>query len=125
TITPASTLAASAQYTGDVRTGGTDAAGNALAANHQFSFTTADPSAPRFGYDQVGGALDSGDMNFMNGSRFVNGPTPLALPPPPPRADDQPALRLPQDGAGRAGQPVPGGGLRRRERLAGRAGGVE
>src|SRR4029453_758490 len=79
TITPASTLAASAQYTVTVRTGVTDAAGNALAADHQFSFTTADPSAPRFGYDQVGGSLDSGDTNYMNGSRFVTGPPALTV----------------------------------------------
>ncbi|MEU4626169.1 PQQ-dependent sugar dehydrogenase [Actinoplanes sp. NPDC023801] len=73
TITPSAALAPSTQYTVTVRTGVTDAAGNALAAGHQFSFTTAGPSAPRFGYDQVGGSLDAGDMNFMNGSRFVNG----------------------------------------------------
>jgi glucose/arabinose dehydrogenase len=79
TITPSAALAASTQYTVTVRTGVTDAAGNALAANHQFSFTTADPSAPRFGYDQVGGSLDYGDMNYMNGSRFVNGPTALTV----------------------------------------------
>jgi len=79
TITPSAALAASTQYTVTVRTGVTDAAGNALAANHQFSFTTADPSAPRFGYDQVGGSLDSGDMNYMNGSRFVTGSTGLTV----------------------------------------------
>jgi Bacterial Ig-like domain len=79
TITPAAALAASTQYTVTVRTGVTDAAGNALAANHQFSFTTTDPSAPRFGYDQVGGTLDTGVMNFMNGSRFVNGATALTV----------------------------------------------
>jgi hypothetical protein len=73
TITPSAALTGTTQYTVTVRTGVTDGAGNALAANHQFSFTTGDPSAPRFGFDQVGGALDSGDMNFMNGSRFVNG----------------------------------------------------
>jgi glucose/arabinose dehydrogenase/PKD repeat protein len=79
TITPSAALAASTPYAVTVRTGVTDAAGNALAANHQFSFTTADPSAPRFGYDQVGGLLDSGDMNYMNGSRFVNGATALTV----------------------------------------------
>jgi hypothetical protein len=62
-----------------VRTGVTDAAGNALATDHKFSFTTADPSAPRFGYDRVGGSLDSGDTNYMNGSRFVNGSTALTV----------------------------------------------
>jgi hypothetical protein len=79
TITPSAAQAASTQYTVTVRTGVTDAAGNALAANPQFSFTTADPSAPRFGYDQVGGSLDSGDMNYMNGSRFVTGSTGLTV----------------------------------------------
>ncbi|BAL87960.1 hypothetical protein AMIS_27400 [Actinoplanes missouriensis 431] len=73
TITPSAPLAAATRYTVTVRTGVTDAAGNALAADHQFSFTTADPGAPRFGYDQVGGSLDSGAANYMNGSRFVNG----------------------------------------------------
>ncbi|MBG0560814.1 PQQ-dependent sugar dehydrogenase [Actinoplanes sp. NEAU-A11] len=79
TITPSAALAASTQYTVTVRTGVTDSAGNALAADHQFSFTTIDPSAPRFGYDEVGGSLDSGDMNYMNGSRFVNGSTALTV----------------------------------------------
>ncbi|SNY03735.1 PQQ-dependent sugar dehydrogenase [Paractinoplanes atraurantiacus] len=79
TITPSAALAASTQYTVTVRTGVTDVAGNALAANHQFSFTTLDPSAPRFGFDQVGGSLDSGDMNYLNGSRFVNGATALPI----------------------------------------------
>jgi glucose/arabinose dehydrogenase len=79
TITPSAALAAATQYTVAVRTGVTDAAGNALAADHQFSFTTAAANAPRFGYDQVGGTLDSGDMNYMNGSRFVNGATALTV----------------------------------------------
>lgn len=78
-ITPVAALAASTQYTVTVRTAVTDAAGNPLAASHQFSFTTADPGAPRLGHDQVGGTLDSGDMNFMNGSRFVTGATPLTV----------------------------------------------
>ncbi len=79
TITPSAALAASTSYAVTVRTGVTDAAGNALAADHQFSFTTADPSAPRFGYDKVGATMDSGDMNYMNGSRFVNGATALSV----------------------------------------------
>ncbi|GIJ74895.1 PQQ-dependent sugar dehydrogenase [Virgisporangium ochraceum] len=79
TITPSAPLAASTQYTATVRTGVTDAAGNALAATHQFTFTTADPSAPRLGFDQVGPTLDAGDMNYMNGSRFVNGATALTV----------------------------------------------
>ncbi|GAA0479136.1 hypothetical protein Ade02nite_40100 [Paractinoplanes deccanensis] len=79
TITPSAALATSTPYTVTVRTGVTDAAGNALAGNHQFSFTTTGPSAPRLGHDQVGGSLDSGDMNYMNGSRFVNGATALTV----------------------------------------------
>ncbi|GAA4958563.1 PQQ-dependent sugar dehydrogenase [Actinoplanes utahensis] len=79
TITPAAALAAGTPYTVTVRAGVTDASGNALAANHQFSFTTADPAAPRLGFDQVGGTVDSGATNFRNGSRFVNGATALAV----------------------------------------------
>ncbi|WP_240669966.1 PQQ-dependent sugar dehydrogenase [Actinoplanes solisilvae] len=75
TITPSAALAASTPYTVTVKTGVTDAAGNALAANHQFSFTTTSPNAPRFGYDQVGGSVDYAEMNYMNGSRFVTGAT--------------------------------------------------
>ncbi|MBO3737504.1 PQQ-dependent sugar dehydrogenase [Actinoplanes flavus] len=79
TITPSAALAAATRYTVTVRTRVTDEAGNALATDHPFSFTTADPSAPRFGYDQVGGSLDAGDMNYMNGSRFVNGTSALTI----------------------------------------------
>ncbi|MBB4736689.1 glucose/arabinose dehydrogenase [Actinoplanes octamycinicus] len=75
TITPSAPLAAATAYTVTVRTGVTDAAGNPLTTAHQFSFTTAAASAPRFGYDQVGAALDSGDANYRNGSRFVTGAT--------------------------------------------------
>ncbi|MFC4068822.1 PQQ-dependent sugar dehydrogenase [Actinoplanes subglobosus] len=79
TITPATALALSTVYTVTIRTGVTDAAGNALAADHQFSFTTAGASTPRFGYDQTGSLLDVGDMNYLNGSRFVNGATALPI----------------------------------------------
>ncbi|WP_328473445.1 PQQ-dependent sugar dehydrogenase [Actinoplanes sp. NBC_00393] len=79
TITPSAALTAATQYTVRVRTGVTDAAGNPLAADHQFVFTTADPSASRLGYDQVGGSLDSGAANYMNGSRFINGATALTV----------------------------------------------
>ncbi|MEV0899978.1 PQQ-dependent sugar dehydrogenase [Actinoplanes sp. NPDC049802] len=79
TITPSAALAATTRYTVTVRTGVTDGAGNALAADHQFSFTTADPGAPRLGHDQVGALLDSGGMNYMNGSRFVNGASALTI----------------------------------------------
>ncbi|WP_433788747.1 PQQ-dependent sugar dehydrogenase [Actinoplanes sp. CA-252034] len=79
TITPSAALTLSTQYTVTVRTAVTDTAGNALAAEHRFSFTTAGASSPRFGHDQVGTLLDVGDMNFMNGSRFVNGATALTI----------------------------------------------
>ncbi|MEU4162903.1 PQQ-dependent sugar dehydrogenase [Actinoplanes sp. NPDC026670] len=79
TITPSAALAASTVYTVTVRTGVTDVAGNALAADHQFSFTTAAASAPRFGFDQVGTLQDVGDMNYMNGSRFVTGATAVTV----------------------------------------------
>jgi glucose/arabinose dehydrogenase/PKD repeat protein len=79
TITPSAALAASTPYTVTVRSGVTDTAGNRLAADHQFSFTTVDPAAPRFGYDQVGTLIDAGDMNYMNGSRFVNGAAALPV----------------------------------------------
>ncbi|BEL03970.1 hypothetical protein Q0Z83_021610 [Actinoplanes sichuanensis] len=79
TITPSAALAASTAYTVTVRTGVTDVAGNAPAADHQFGFTTAGASAPRFGFDQVGTLQDVGDMNYMNGSRFVNGATALTI----------------------------------------------
>jgi glucose/arabinose dehydrogenase/PKD repeat protein len=79
TITPSVPPAASTLYTVTVRTGVTDVAGNPLAADHQFSFTTAGTDAARFGYDQAGSLIDVGDMNFMNGSRFVNGATALTV----------------------------------------------
>jgi Ice-binding-like/Bacterial Ig-like domain len=41
-FTPASNLAYSQNYTGTVKTGAKDLAGNAIAANYTFSFTTAD-----------------------------------------------------------------------------------
>ena len=42
TFTPTSNLAYSKSYTGTVKTGAKDLAGNAIAANYTFSFTTAD-----------------------------------------------------------------------------------
>jgi hypothetical protein len=44
TFTPSSVLAGNTVYTGAITTGAKDAAGNALAANYSWSFTTAAPS---------------------------------------------------------------------------------
>jgi glucose/arabinose dehydrogenase len=77
TITPAAALNATTVYTVTVKGGASgvgDTAGNVLAADHTFSFTTGTVSSGQIlGYDQIGALLDSGDMNFMNGSRFVTG----------------------------------------------------
>ncbi|MGN9908885.1 PQQ-dependent sugar dehydrogenase [Phytohabitans sp. LJ34] len=79
-VTPAAALALGATYTVTVKGGSSgvvDAVGNPLAADHQFSFTTSSQPPPTiFGYQQIGALLDSGDMNFMNGSRFVTGAAP-------------------------------------------------
>ncbi len=83
TITPAVALAPSTQHTVTVKGGATgvaDAAGNRMAANHTFSFTTGTVSSGQIlGYNQIGALLDSGDTNFMNGSRFVTGASALTI----------------------------------------------
>ncbi len=83
TITPSAALSTSTAYTVTVK-GGTsgvsDVAGNRLAADQTFSFTTAAPSSgPILGHDQIGAQLDSGDMNFMNGSKFTTGASPMSV----------------------------------------------
>src|SRR5262249_8803982 len=40
---------------------------------------TAGPASQRIGHPQVGASLDSGDMNHMNGSRFVTGSDPATV----------------------------------------------
>jgi methionine-rich copper-binding protein CopC len=79
TITPAAALAANASYTVTVKgapTGVEDAAGNAMASDHQFSFTTASGGGGPtiLGYNQIGAQTDEGDQNYMNGSRFITAP---------------------------------------------------
>jgi hypothetical protein len=75
-VTPSAQMAAGAGYTVTVK-GGTngvsDMAGNRMAANNAFSFTTAAPTGPILGHNQVGALLDNGDMNYMNGSVFMTG----------------------------------------------------
>jgi glucose/arabinose dehydrogenase/PKD repeat protein len=83
TITPAAALTASTVYTVTVKGGASgvgDVAGNRLAADHTFSFTTGTVSSGQIlGYDQIGALLDAGDMNFMNGSRFVTGSATMSV----------------------------------------------
>jgi hypothetical protein len=78
-LTPAAALQSSTTYTATVKAGGVrDAAGNAFAADNQFSFTTgapAPPPPPTIGNNQIGANVDSGDGNYLNGSRVVNGTT--------------------------------------------------
>jgi hypothetical protein len=79
-LTPTAGLQASTTYTATAKAGGVkDSAGNALAADYQFSFTTGAASNPIVGYNQIGLSTDSGDSNWMNGSRVVNGPTSTTL----------------------------------------------
>jgi hypothetical protein len=82
-ITAAATLTASTVYTVTVKGGASgvgDVAGNRLVADQSFSFTTGTVSSnPILGYNQIGALLDSGDMNFMNGSRFTTGPSAMSV----------------------------------------------
>ncbi|GIH09700.1 hypothetical protein Rhe02_77670 [Rhizocola hellebori] len=81
TITPAAALTASTGYSVTVKGGATgvgDLAGNKLAADYTFSFTTGVVSQV-LGYDQIGTQTDSDDMNFMNGSRFTTGSAAMSV----------------------------------------------
>ncbi|MFC0532170.1 Ig-like domain-containing protein [Phytohabitans kaempferiae] len=80
-ITPSAALSAGATYTVIVKgnPGVTDTAGNTMAANHTFSFTTDNPSGPLLGHNQIGVQVDSGSQNHMNGSKFVTGSTPMPI----------------------------------------------
>ena len=76
TLTPSSALAQGVTYTATVRGGSTDprvkdAAGNALASPLSWAFTTAGlpPSSSTIGLTTTGSFLDSGDSNFLNGSK--------------------------------------------------------
>jgi hypothetical protein len=56
TLTPAAPLAWATEYTATVATGAHDLAGNALAADHAWTFTTAEPP-----WEQVGGQVSQPD----------------------------------------------------------------
>ena len=82
TVVPTAALAPGAGYKLTVRGGSAgvrDTAGNALAADVVSSFTTSAAVATVVGYNTVGATLDSGDKNWMNGSRFVTGSTPFSV----------------------------------------------
>jgi len=82
-LTPAAALQAFTVYTATAGAGGVrDAAGNALAADNQFSFTTGaapPPPPPTIGNTQIGANVDVADSNYLNGSRVVNGTTSRTL----------------------------------------------
>jgi hypothetical protein len=74
TLTAAAALAASTTYTARIAGGGSgvkDAAGNALASDVVWSFTTSGTtgSAAAVGLTTIGSSLDSGDSNALNGSK--------------------------------------------------------
>ena len=72
TLMPTSPLAASTVYTATISGGAggvTDVAGNALAVNKVWSFTTTPPVTA--GNTTIGANLDSGDSGFLNGSFVV------------------------------------------------------
>jgi hypothetical protein len=79
-LTPTAALQATTSYTATAKAGGPrDSAGNALASDYQFSFTTGVASNIVIGYNQIGLSTDSGDSNYMNGSRVVNVATSTSL----------------------------------------------
>ena len=71
TLTPSAALSASKTYTATI-TGGSggvkDLAGNALASDVVWSFTTASVTV---GLTTIGGTLDSGDSGYLNGSKVT------------------------------------------------------
>lgn len=74
TLTPASPLTPATAYTATL-TGGSsgikDSAGNALAANFVWSFTTAASTSTTVGLTTVGTQADDGCSNFLNGSQVT------------------------------------------------------
>jgi hypothetical protein len=85
TLTPSAALANSATYTATVRGGSTgvkDVAGNALASNHTWSFTTASTTAPpptggvvlKLGFDEGSGTVVN-DTSGLNNDGVVTGST--------------------------------------------------
>jgi hypothetical protein len=81
-FTPASTLAANTTYTGTITTGATDLAGNALASNYVWSWTTgaaADTTAPTVtGTIHANGAINV-PINTAVGATFSEGMDPLTI----------------------------------------------
>jgi len=74
TLTPVGPLNANTAYTATAKAGQVrDFVGNALASNATTSFTTGPPPSTLIGNNAIGASTDSGDRNWMNGSRFVNG----------------------------------------------------
>jgi hypothetical protein len=80
-LTPASALQPTTVYTATAKAGGVrDFAGNALAADYQFSFTSGTSSPPTpIGYNQIGTSTDNSDSNYLNGSRVLVGATAKTL----------------------------------------------
>jgi len=73
TFTPGAALASSTQYTATITTAVTDAAGNALAANHSWSFTTAAASAQ---WQPLGGQVSTSDSSSEDPTMLVTNTTP-------------------------------------------------
>jgi hypothetical protein len=73
TLAPSAALSASTTYTATITAGGAgvkDMAGNPLASDYVWSFTTASGSVT-VGLKTTGSSLDSGDSNFLNGSKVT------------------------------------------------------
>jgi len=73
TLTPAAALAAGTTYTATIAGGSAgvkDVAGNALAGNFVWSFTTTS-TIVTLGSTAVGASIDTGDSHFMNGSKVT------------------------------------------------------
>jgi hypothetical protein len=69
TLTPMAPLAPSTTYTATVSELVKDMAGNSLASPVVWSFTTSGPAT--LGLTTVGGSIDTGDRNFLNGSKVT------------------------------------------------------
>jgi hypothetical protein len=68
---PAADLEMGAVYTARITTGAEDQAGNGLAADHQWSFTTEEPD-----WEQVGGIVDPGESSAEDPTMMLLGATP-------------------------------------------------
>ncbi len=79
-LTPAAALQPFTVHTATAKAGGVkDLVGNALTTDYQVSFTTGAAAPVIIGNNQVGAQTDSGDSNYMNGSRVVNGATATSI----------------------------------------------